>query len=259
MNPHTRMPVLFIGHGSPMNCILKNDYTDSLSGLGQVLPRPKSIMVISAHWQARAPMVSCLKNPEQIYDFYGFPPELYRVRYHCPGAPEDAERAARLTGHLVSCTADWGLDHASWAVLTHMYPEADIPVFEMSLDAGRSPRDHYELGRSLAGLRGAGVLILGSGNIVHNLGIFEPDIDAPVADWSIDFDEKVKSLILKRDHGALINYSTLGASARLAVPTNEHYLPMLYALSLLEHDEEIAFTHEGFQNGTVSMRCFRIG
>lgn len=253
------MPALFIGHGSPMNALLENDYTESLKMLNGSLPRPKSIMVISAHWLAKAPFVTCMKNPEQMYDFYGFPPELYQVTYPCPGAPDDAQLAARTTKYLVNCAYDWGLDHASWAVLKHLYPDADIPVFEMSLDMTRNMRDHYELAKHLSQLRRQGVLIIGSGNMVHNLQLIDHETDAPPAQWAVDIDEKLKSLIVKGDHAALVEYRNIGKDISLAVPTNEHYLPMIYVLGLREHDDAVAFIHEGFQNGTISMRSFKIG
>jgi 4,5-DOPA dioxygenase extradiol len=259
-SPSGRMPVLFIGHGSPMNVMLQNDFTGSLNELGATLPRPKAVLVVSAHWLTRGTFVTCESDPKQIYDFYGFPPELYRVRYRPTGSPEHARLVTRAVKKAsVRCETEWGLDHASWAVLHHMFPEADIPVIEMSLDVTRDESYHYELGRELSGLRREGVLILGSGNIVHNLRIFDPEIDAPAAGWSVEIDGKVKQHLIHREHEPLIHWRGMGRNAALAVPTNDHYLPMLYAIALQEPDEEVRFTFEGIQNGTISMRCFRIG
>ena len=254
-----KMPVLFIGHGSPMNIITDNDFTQSLRGLGEDLPRPKSILVISAHWLAKATLVTCMKNPELIYDFFGFPPELYQVRYPCPGAPEEAEKTARVMKYMVNCSMEWGLDHASWAILKHMYPDADIPVFEMSICDAMEPGYHYDIGRRLSPLRREGILIIGSGNIVHNLQLMDYEMDAEAYDWAIEIDERLKGLLIDGDHGKLVNYKELGRNMALAAPTNEHYLPLLYTLGLQERDEGITFIHEGFQYGSVSMRCLKIG
>lgn len=254
-----KMPVIFIGHGSPLNAIMENDYTDSLRALGSSLPRPRSIMVISAHWLAKATFVNCAKNPEQIYDFFGFPPELYQVRYPCPGAPDDAQMVTRATKYMVNCAVDWGLDHAAWAVLRHMYPDADIPVFEMSVCEMMDAGYHYDIGRRLGTLRREGILVIGSGNIVHNLQMMDYDMDAEPHPWAVKIDEKIKSLLLEGNHAALVNYQGLGENMRLAVPTTEHYLPMLCVLGMQEKDDEISFIHEGFQNGSISMRSFLIG
>jgi len=254
-----KMPVLFIGHGSPMNIIMDNGFTRSLASLGEKLPRPKSILVISAHWLAKASLVTCMKNPEQIYDFFGFPPELYQMRYPCEGDPIAAQRVARLTRYMVNCSTEWGLDHASWAVLAHMFPDADIPVIEMSLNYMMDPEYHYNLGKQLGALRSEGVLIIGSGNIVHNLRLMEYDMDARPYEWAVDIDETLKSLILNGEHDRLVNFQNLGRHIDLAVPTNDHYLPMLCVLGLQEKNDGIAFIHEGIQNGSISMRCFMIG
>jgi len=254
------MPVLFIGHGSPMNILLKNGFTDSLHALGGALPRPETILVVSAHWLTAGTFVTCESDPRQIYDFYGFPPELYKVQYRPKGSPGKAGRVVQAVKNTaVRCGTEWGLDHAAWAVLHHMFPGAGIPVIEMSLDVTRDEPYHYDLGRELAELRRQGVLILGSGNIVHNLRILDFEMDAPPVGWSVEIDEKVKRHLLNREHDALIHWRGMGKNAALAVPTNEHYLPMLYAIALQEPDEEIHFTFEGMQNGTISMRSFRIG
>jgi 4,5-DOPA dioxygenase extradiol len=255
-----RMPVLFIGHGSPMNAILKNDYTESLRTLGKNLPRPEAVLVISAHWLTRGTFVTCMEQPRQIYDFYGFPDELYDVRYPARGAPDAARRTTGLAEKVrISCSNEWGLDHASWAVLRHLFPEADVPVFEMSLDVTAEEAAHYDLGRRLSALRNEGILIVGSGNIVHNLRTIAAETDAPPVDWSVEVDEKVKVLLIRGEHAPLIRWKELGPNAGLAVPTTEHYLPMLYSIALQAPGESLRFTFEGIQNGSISMRCFRIG
>jgi 4,5-DOPA dioxygenase extradiol len=253
------MPVLFIGHGSPMNAIADNDFTRALRKLGGELPRPRSIMVVSAHWHTKSPLVNSAKNPEQIYDFFGFPPELYAVKYPCPGAPDDAQLVARTTKYLVNGTSEWGIDHAAWAVLAHLYPEADVPVFEIGIDPLMDPRSHYELGRRLASLRRSGILVIGSGNMVHNLRMMEYDTEAEPHDWAVEIDRKLASLILSGDHGTLISYREMGRNMSLAAPESDHFIPMLYALALQEDTDRVTFFHEGIQNGTVSMRSFVIG
>ncbi len=262
-----RMPVLFIGHGSPMNIILDNSYTRSLSGLAAILPKPKAIMVISAHWLTKGTSVTCMERPKTIHDFYGFPDELFAQRYPSPGAPEEARATADLVKTVkIACSSEWGLDHASWAVLKHVYPKADIPVFEMSLAYSYNewhPKPlhyHYAIARELSELRHRGVLIIGSGNIVHNLGMLDfENIDAPVYDWASEFDELIKDNLITRNHDALLCYHELGTSSSLAVPTLDHYLPMIYAVALQEKTEPLTFIHEGFQYGSISMRCFKIG
>ncbi|WP_440951646.1 4,5-DOPA dioxygenase extradiol [Methanococcoides sp. FTZ1] len=250
-----------------MNIVLKNSYTDSLVELGKELPRPKAIMVISAHWLTNGTYVTCNEKPRTIHDFYGFPKELYEINYQSPGSPDHAELVSNIvSGGQVKCSSEWGLDHASWAVLNHMYPEADIPVFEMSLDYSFNEwnpkiiQHHYDLAAGLGELRRRGVLIIGSGNIVHNLGLIDfRNIDAEPYDWAVEFDEKVRSNLLSGNHRDLIEYMNMGRTASMAVPTLDHYLPMIYAIALQEEDDELKFIHEGFQYGSVSMRCFQIG
>jgi 4,5-DOPA dioxygenase extradiol len=223
------MPVLFIGHGSPLNIILDNSFTRSLGVLGKHLPKPKAIMVISAHWLTKGTFVGCTEKPKTIYDFYGFPEKLYETTYPCPGAPEEA---SFVTGAVkkaaVKCDHVWGLDHGAWAILKHLYPPADIPVFQLSLDYSFNEWDpkplqyHYDLAAGLSELRSRGVLIMGN-------------------------------------HQDLIHYPNMGKTAVLAVPTLDHYLPMIYAIALQEKNEPLVFTYEGFQYGSISMRCFQIG
>lgn len=255
-----RMPVLFLGHGSPTNAIDDSEYTRALEVAAKDLPRPAAIMVVSAHWIADATLVTCGENPRTIHDFLGFPEELYHVTYPAPGAPSHARAVLELTKLAqVQCDLNWGFDHASWAPLRHMFPKADVPMFEMSLDITKPPGFHYSLAAHLEPLRHHGVLIVGSGNIVHNLGRMQRETDSEPYPWAVEFDEIVRAKLLAADHDALVDYKRLGPSAQLAVPTPDHYLPMLYALGLQLPEEPLSFIHEGFQNASVSMRCFRIG
>ena len=263
-----RMPVLFIGHGSPMNMVQENPFTESLTALGKALPRPRAIMVISAHWLTHGSFVGCMEKPRLIYDFYGFPQELYRVKYECPGEPALARQVTGLDGArgIVRCDDGWGLDHASYSILRHMFPSADVPVFEMSLDYSfndwnpKPVRYHYKLGKRLRPLRDEGILIIGSGNMVHNLDLVDfSRTDAPPYDWAREADAMMRSRLLAGEHRDLVDHLSMGRSASLAVPTLDHYLPMIYSLALQEDGEELRFTHEGFQNASVSMRSFRIG
>jgi len=254
------LPVLFMSHGSPMNIIEKNSFTHSLSELGKTLAKPEAIMVISAHWLTKGTKVTCLPNPRTIYDFYGFPEELYKIDYPCPGAPQQAEKVVKTLGSdKVSCDFEWGIDHAAWSVLKYLYPQADIPVFEMSLDVLKSPQEHYDLAQELAPLRKEGILVVASGNPVHNLrrAKFDHTYAEPYP-WAIEADQQMKGLLQQGDHASLIQYEGL-SHASLTIPTTEHYLPMLYAVALQKAGEELAFTCEDIQNGSVSMRSFVIG
>jgi 4,5-DOPA dioxygenase extradiol len=260
------MPVLFVGHGSPMNIILKNSYTESLVRAAKGLPQPKAILVISAHWLTEGTFVTCTEKPKTIYDFYGFPDELYNLTYPSPGSPQKAQLTIEIGKSTQIKCGNWGLDHAAWAVLKHMYPAANIPVFEMSLDCSpynswnpKSLDFHYKLASELAPLREKGVLIIGSGNIVHNLGLIDFDIDAKPFGWAVKFDEYVKQCLVSGNHKGLINYLDFGKEAAYAVPTLDHYLPMIYAIGLQRKQDKLKFIHEGFQNGSVSMRAFKIG
>jgi 4,5-DOPA dioxygenase extradiol len=252
-----QMPALFIGHGSPMNVILKNDFTKHMSELGTKLPRPEAIMVISAHWLTRGTYLTCMEEPRQIYDFYGFPEELYGIRYNCAGSPQHAaltKKAAKIT--VISCADDWGLDHASWAILKHIYPRADIPVYELSLDVTKDLAFHYNLGKELGNLRKKGVLIIGSGNMVHNLGLMDFAIDTQPDDWVVEIDEKMKRCLVDKNHAALINYLKLDDRIKKAIPTLDHYMPMLYIIGMQDKEDKLTFVYEGYQNKTISMRSF---
>ena len=264
--PFGTMPLLFIGHGSPMNIVLNNDYTNSLVKVAKELPKPRAILVISAHWLKNGTYVTCVSKPKTIFDFYGFPDELYRVSYPSPGSPEDAELTIKTVKSTRIKCGDWGLDHAAWAVLKHMYPDANIPVFEMSLDyspyndwKSKPIEYHYRLASELAPLREKRILIIGSGNIVHNLSLLDFDVDAKPFDWAVKFDEKTKQLLISGNHERLINYLDIGKEAFYAVPTLDHYLPMIYAIGLQKKEDSLKFIHESFQHGSVSMRSLQIG
>jgi 4,5-DOPA dioxygenase extradiol len=263
-----KMPVLFIGHGSPMNIILKNDFTRRLAELAKELPRPRTILVISAHWLTDGTYVTCVERPKTIYDFYGFPDELYRLSYPCPGSPGDAKLITELIKKpLTKCDYSWGLDHASWAILRHIYPQADIPVIEMSLDYSpyngwnrQSLQSYYELAKQLNPLREKDILIIGSGNIVHNLRVVDMgNMEAKPYEWAIEFDEKVKRDLLDRNHKDLLDCQNMSRATSLSVPTLDHYLPMIFAIAMQGKDDELEFIYEGFQNRSVSMRCFKVG
>jgi len=253
------MPVLFIGHGSPMNALANNAFTQSLARIGAgIFPKPRAICVISAHWLSRGVAVNTTPQPETIYDFGGFPDELYRITYPAPGAPAYAQRALELLPGSSGDTTR-GLDHGAWTVLHHMFPDADIPVFQISIDYRKPMQFHFDLARRLTALRREGVLIIGSGNIVHNLQMVNFSADAPTYPWTIDFDAWVKEKIDARDFSALINYEQHGETALLSIPTPDHYIPLLYCLGLADAADPITYSYEGYELGSMSMRCIRIG
>lgn len=252
------MPTLFIGHGSPMNTIEDNDFSRSWLKLGHSLPKPKAILCISAHWETMGVSVTAGANPETIHDFYGFPKALFDVQYPAPGSPELAKQIANLmNGEKIYLDVARGLDHGAWSVLHPMYPAADIPVLQLSLDRTRSAEAHYELAKKLRPLREQGVLIIGSGNIVHNLRVFDFEQTKPY-DWATVFDQMVKNCILQKDHAALCNYSLFGQMAALSIPTAEHYLPLLYVLALQRDDDQLDFFNEQVLS-SISMSSFKIG
>jgi len=262
MNVKTRMPVLFAGHGSPMNAIEENAFTRVLAGQVALLPeKPPAVLCISAHWETRGARVTTASAPPTIHDFRGFPDELFAVQYPAPGAPELAARIQTLfDGGQVQGDAQWGLDHGSWSLLRHMFPAADVPVLQLSLNRELAPAEHYALARKLQPLREEGVLILGSGNIVHSLRFIQWVDDAAPYEWAVEFDAAIREFLVTRNHDGLIGYrELLGRNAELAAPTAEHYLPLLYAAALQREDEPLTFFYEGFQNASISMRSLRIG
>ena len=253
-----KMPALFIGHGNPMNAILDNPFTRTLSHIGKTVPEPKAILVVSAHWLTRGTWISSAEKPDTIYDFGGFPDEMYQQKYPAPGSPELAALAATLLPNS-QLDPKMGLDHGSWTILKHLYPAAAIPVFQVSIDWSQKENYHLEFAKHLSELRNRGILIIGSGNIVHNLGKVSWEENAKPFDWAVEFDEKVKSIIEKRDFSTLSHYADWGMMGKLAVPSNDHYLPLMYTLGVTETSDEISFPFEEIQNGSIAMRCVLVG
>lgn len=256
-----RMPAVFFGHGSPMNTLEHNRYTDAWQQLGRRLPRPKAILAVSAHWYIRGTMVTAMPQPRTIHDFGGFPRELYEVQYPAPGDPALAARVRELLAPLAveSDRTSWGLDHGTWSVLAHVYPQADVPVVQLSLDGTQPPRYHYELARRLTPLREEGVLLVGSGNVVHNLGRIQWAEDAKPYDWATRFNTMVRECLQARDHATLIDYAALGADARLSVPTPDHYLPLLYVIAQQADDESASLPVDGIEHGSIGMLAVAVG
>jgi 4,5-DOPA dioxygenase extradiol len=256
-----RMPAIFFGHGNPMNALLKNAYTDGWATIGNSIPRPQAVLAVSAHWYLPATLVTANDRPPTIHDFGGFPRELYQVQYPAPGSPELARRVQDLLGpNRVGLDESWGLDHGTWSVLYHLFPDAEIPVVQLSINETEPPQFHYEIARRLAPLRDEGVLILGSGNIVHNLHTYawgrqgvEP------FDWGVRFEQLARECLIRGDDAPLIDYEKLGRDAMLSIPTPEHYLPLLYVIAVRGDDDQISFPVEGVDGGSVSMLTVQIG
>lgn len=254
----SKMPVIFIGHGSPMNAVADNGFTRALSTLAGKVETPKAILVVSAHWLTGGTYFQASSQPKTIHDFGGFPRELYDIQYPAPGAP--ALVADLHSQHIGLQTEEWGLDHGTWTVLRHIYPEAKIPVFQMSIDRSIGFQGHYELGQKIQFLREQGVLIVGSGNIVHNLRQIEWEENAAPYDWAIEFDEKVKKSLVAGDHSALVNILQNDPTlTKLAHPSYEHYIPLLYTLGASQKQDELSSIYEGIQNASISMRSFILG
>ncbi|MFA7227627.1 MAG: 4,5-DOPA dioxygenase extradiol [Melioribacteraceae bacterium] len=258
LNDDAELPVLFVGHGSPMNAIEENEFSGAWENAGRELPQPKAIMCISAHWFVNELAVTAAGAPDIIYDFYGFPEELYEVKYSAPGSPEFArETSDLLRGDNAKMDSARGLDHGAWSVLCRMFPEAKIPVYQLSINAGMPAEYHFEIGRKIRALRRRGVLLIGSGNIVHNLRLMN-FLNNPY-DWAEAFDDRVKNLIEKREFKSLVEYSKFGKEAALSIPTPDHYYPLLYILGAAEGGEEIRFFTEAVTLGSISMRSLIIG
>ncbi len=256
-----KMPVLFVGHGSPMNAIEDNVYSQSWHKMGKDLPRPKAILSISAHWLTAVTSVTAMAKPKTIHDFGGFPKPLFDAQYPAPGSPEFAKLTQEMitTSHVQS-DETWGLDHGTWSVLLPMYPAADIPVYQLSIVYEQPPSYHYEIGKQLAKLREKGVLIIGSGNIVHNLGRLDWNGGNKVYDWAQEFDTKMTKWMDAGDHASLLNYKKLlGSTADVAHPTNDHLLPLFYILGLQQKNEKIHYFNDKFDLGSISMRSMVIG
>lgn len=256
-----RMPVVFLGHGNPMNALRETAWSRAWAALGRQLSRPRAVLSVSAHWYVPETTVTAMSAPRTIHDFGGFPRELFEVKYPAPGDPALARRVAELLAPVpVRADLDWGLDHGSWSVLRHVFPAADIPVIQLSIDETQAPSFHYELGRRLRPLRDEGILLIGSGNVVHNLHAYawgrhpmEP------FDWATRFEATVRELIRMGDHRQLVDYPSLGPDAELSIPTPEHYLPLLYVLGSREQGETVSFPAEGTDGGSISMLSVRLG
>ncbi|OGN93603.1 MAG: 4,5-DOPA dioxygenase extradiol [Chloroflexi bacterium RBG_13_50_21] len=252
------MPALFIGHGNPMNAIEDNEYSRAWQEAAKQIPKPKAILCISAHWETHGTQVTAMEAPPTIHDFFGFPRALFEMQYPAPGSPELANRVIELVkGITVQPDLSWGLDHGAWSVLCRMYPGADVPVAQLSLDRNLDAAGHYALGRELGLLRREGVLIVGSGNLVHNLRMMVWE-DAAF-DWAVEYDANVSRWILERNHEPIIHYEKQGKAAMLAVNSAEHYLPLLYTLGVGGKDEPVSFFAEKLWGGSLSMRCVRMG
>ncbi|MCX2481951.1 4,5-DOPA dioxygenase extradiol [Pedobacter sp. MR2016-24] len=255
------MPAFFIGHGSPMNGIEDNEFSNKWADIGATLPIPKAVIVVSAHWFTPGTAVTAMSFPETIHDFGGFPKALFDAQYPAPGSPELAvEMAELIESTEVTLDHDWGLDHGAWTILKHMFPAADIPVLQLSIDYNKSPKAHYELAGELYQLRRKGVLIMGSGNMVHNLRMVNWDMmQGGGYDWAMDINDRFKTMIMNGDHQPLMNYRNLGTAALLAIPTPEHYLPLLYTLGLQNGKEEVSLFNDKAIGGSLTMTSVRVG
>lgn len=255
-----KTPLIFIGHGHPINALLDNDFTQNLTKIGTSIEKPNAIMMISAHWTTKGTFVSVNSQPIAIYDFGRIDDRLLQIKYEPNGHPKLARQVIETaTNYHIQEDQKMGLDHGAWTVLKHLYPKADVPVFELSIDDSKPTSYHFNLANALKKMREKGVLIIASGNIVHNLKVIDwNNINAKPLDWAIEFDEIVKSKLNNQDFKALLNYEQLGSIFQLAHPTNEHYLPMLYTLGLADKTEIVKYLFEGFQFGSASMRCFQI-
>jgi 4,5-DOPA dioxygenase extradiol len=263
MENNNKLPVLFLGHGSPMNAIEENEFVEGFRNIAQTFPKPKAILCISAHWETLGTFATAMEHPRTIHDFGGFPPQLYAVQYPAPGSPELAQELKKLiTKADVGLDDKWGLDHGCWSVVKHLYPKADVPVVQLSMDHFQSPQYHYDLAQELAPLREQGVLIIASGNMVHNLGLVAWEMmDEPEYgyDWAIDANNQMKEFILSGDHQSLIDYQSRGRAFKLSIPTPEHYVPLLYALALKDDYEPIIVFNDKIVAGSLSMTSLKIG
>jgi 4,5-DOPA dioxygenase extradiol len=255
------LPAIFFGHGNPMNAVSDNIYTAGWRKIGEQTPRPKAILSISAHWFVPGTGVTISTAPKTIHDFGGFPRELYQVQYPAPGDPELARRVHKMLQPLpVSFDSSWGLDHGTWSVLTHAYPDANVPVVQLSIDETQPASFHFEIGRRLAPLRAEGVLIVGSGNLVHNLHAYAWGRHMPDPyDWAIRFEQEAKQMMVAGEYEPLIDYEKLGPEAKLSIPTPDHYLPLLYVIGARQAGEAISFPVEGVDGGSISMLTVQVG
>jgi 4,5-DOPA dioxygenase extradiol len=255
------MPVIFFGHGNPMNAIEDNYYSRTWAAIGREIPKPAAILAISAHWYGPGTAVTAMAAPRTIHDFGGFPAELYKVKYPAPGNPALAGRVKELLAPLpVELDQDWGLDHGTWSVLTHVFPGADVPVVQLSLDETQTSEFHYNLGKQLAPLRDEGILVIGSGNLVHNLHSYAwGRRPAQPFDWAVRFEEQARSFLQAGEDAPLVAYENLGRDAMLSIPTPDHYLPLLYILALRRAEDRLSFPVEGVDGGSISMLSIQLG
>lgn len=257
------MPALFIGHGSPMNGIEDNEFSRRWAAMANQIPTPAAVIVISAHWLTKGTRITAMEFPKTIHDFGGFPDELYTVQYPAPGNPQLANETALLVqNEKVILDHDWGLDHGAWTVVKHMYPHANIPILQLSIDYNKDPKSHYDIAKQLMALRKKGVLIIGSGNMVHNLRLVAWDKlneNEYGYDWAIDMNEKFKSLIKNEEINSLIEYEKLGKEAQLSIPTPEHYIPLLYTLGVKNKKEEVSFFNDKVIGGSLTMTSLKVG
>jgi len=255
------LPAIFFGHGNPMNAISSNVYTEAWRRIGEETPRPKAVLAISAHWYVPGIGVTVSMAPRTIHDFGGFPDELYRVRYPAPGDPALARQVKEMLAPLpVALDERWGLDHGTWSVLRHVYPRADVPVVQLAIDETQPPQFHFDIGRRLAPLRGEGVLLVGSGNLVHNLHAYAWGRHVPEPyDWAVRFESEARALLLAGQDQRLVDYETLGRDALLSIPTPGHYLPLLYVIGARQASERVTFPVEGVDGGSISMLAVRVG
>ncbi len=256
----SKMPLLFIGHGSPMNGIEDTAYSEQWQQLGRTIALPTAVIVVSAHWFTQGTHITAMEHPKTIHDFYGFPKALFDVQYPAPGHPALAQETASLVRKTeIGLDHEWGLDHGTWSVVRRMYPEANIPVLQLSIDYTKGPQYHYELARELAALRKKGVLLIGSGNMVHNLRILDWHNPQGGYDWAVEMNETFKKAILSGDHKQLIHYEGLGQAGKLSIPTPEHYLPLLYMLGLKDENDPVSIFNDSLTMGSISMTSVQIG
>lgn len=251
-----KMPVVFVGHGSPMNAIEDNDYSRNWRRIAERIPRPEAILSVSAHWFTKGTKIMNEEAPKTIYDMYGFPDELYEIKYNCPGSPGFAKIARELISKETKNDNTWGIDHGTWSVLVHMYPEHDIPVFQISIDADAPPLAHYNIGKDLSTLREKGVLIFGSGNVVHNLRMVDWTKAGEGFDWAYEFDEFIYKNILAYDHESILKFPELGNAAKLAVPRPDHFYPLLYALGASDKADKISVYNKSGEMGSLTMTSY---
>ncbi|MDD4752633.1 MAG: 4,5-DOPA dioxygenase extradiol [Desulfitobacteriaceae bacterium] len=251
-----KMPVVFIGHGSPMNAIEDNDYSRVWRSIAERIPKPEVIISVSAHWFTKGTKIMNEEAPKTIYDMYGFPKELYEVVYNSPGSPSIAKISKELISKETEYDNSWGIDHGTWSVLVHMYPDRDIPVFQISIDASAPPEAHYRIGKELRTLREKGVLIFGTGNVVHNLRLVDWNMGKEGFDWAYEFDDYIYENIMKKNHNNILKFNELGNIAKLAVPTPDHFYPLLYVLGAVDEDDRVSIFNKSCVLGSLTMTSY---